>query len=93
MCRNGIIPTFRALEYAHARKEYDCVSVEFAGYTYLVECLVDLIQVGVAKRHSGMKLGILGPIVVNRFSHEACQAVLDPSLFNVRAPLARTAIS
>jgi flagellar assembly factor FliW len=37
-------------------------------------------------------VNLLGPIVVNRVTHEACQAVLDPSLFNVKAPLAREAI-
>jgi flagellar assembly factor FliW len=34
-------------------------------------------------------VNLLGPIVINRFTHDACQAVLDPSLFNVRSPLAR----
>ncbi len=34
-------------------------------------------------------INLLGPIVINRYTHEACQAVLDPSLFNVSAPLAR----
>jgi flagellar assembly factor FliW len=37
-------------------------------------------------------VNLLGPIVVNRFTREACQAVLDPSLFNVRAPLARNSL-
>jgi flagellar assembly factor FliW len=37
-------------------------------------------------------VNLLGPIVVNRQTREACQAVLDPSLFNVRAPLARATI-
>jgi flagellar assembly factor FliW len=37
-------------------------------------------------------VNLLGPIVVNRHTHEACQAVLDPSLFNVRAPLARNSL-
>ncbi len=36
-------------------------------------------------------VNLLGPIVINRFTNEACQAVLDPSLFNVRSPLARVA--
>jgi flagellar assembly factor FliW len=37
-------------------------------------------------------VNLLGPIVVNRFTREACQAVLDPSVFEVKAPLARAAL-
>jgi flagellar assembly factor FliW len=37
-------------------------------------------------------VNLLGPIVVNRYTREACQAVLDPSLFNVRAPLTRSSL-
>ena len=33
-------------------------------------------------------LNLLGPIVVNRFSHEAAQVVLPTSGYSVRAPLA-----
>jgi flagellar assembly factor FliW len=37
-------------------------------------------------------VNLLGPIVVNRFTREACQAVLDPSVFEVKAPLARDVV-
>jgi flagellar assembly factor FliW len=53
----------------------------------IVLCVVTL-----GERPEEATVNLLGPIVVNRYTHEACQAVLDPSLFNVRAPLARTAI-
>ena len=33
-------------------------------------------------------LNLLGPIVVNRFSHEAAQVVLPSAGYSVRAPLA-----
>ena len=54
----------------------------------IVMCVVTL-----GERPEDATVNLLGPIVVNRFTHEACQAVLDPSLFNVRAPLARSALS
>jgi len=54
----------------------------------IVMCVVTL-----GERPEDATVNLLGPIVVNRFTHEACQAVLDPSLFNVRAPLARSAIA
>jgi flagellar assembly factor FliW len=53
----------------------------------IVLCVVTL-----GERPEDATVNLLGPIVVNRYSHEACQAVLDPSLFNVRAPLARTSL-
>ena len=49
----------------------------------IVLCVVTL-----GDRPEDATMNLHGPIVVNRLSHEACQAVLDPSLFNVRAPLA-----
>jgi flagellar assembly factor FliW len=54
----------------------------------IVLCVVTL-----GDRPEEATVNLLGPIVVNRYTHEACQAVLDPSLFNVRAPLARSALS
>src|SRR3954463_15624382 len=53
----------------------------------IVLCVVTL-----GERPEEATVNLLGPIVVNRYSREACQAVLDPSLFNVRAPLARSLI-
>lgn len=53
----------------------------------LVMCVVTL-----GERPEDATVNLLGPIVVNRYTREACQAVLDPSLFNVRAPLARASI-
>ena len=53
----------------------------------LVLCVVTL-----GEQAEDATVNLLGPIVVNRFTREACQAVLDPSLFNVRAPLARAGI-
>jgi flagellar assembly factor FliW len=49
----------------------------------LVLCVVTL-----GEQPEDATVNLLGPIVINRFTREACQAVLDPSLFNVRAPLA-----
>jgi flagellar assembly factor FliW len=34
-------------------------------------------------------INLLGPIVINRFTREACQAVLPSAQYNVRTPLAR----
>jgi len=48
----------------------------------LVLCVVTL-----GEQPEDATVNMLGPIVINRFTREACQAVLDPSLFNVRAPL------
>ena len=53
----------------------------------IVLCVVTL-----GEQAEDATVNLLGPIVVNRYTREACQAVLDPSLFNVRAPLARAAI-
>jgi flagellar assembly factor FliW len=53
----------------------------------LVLCVVTL-----GETPADATVNLLGPIVVNRFTREACQAVLDPSLFNVRAPLARNSL-
>jgi flagellar assembly factor FliW len=39
---------------------------------------------------SDSTLNLLGPIVVNRFSHEAAQVVLPSAGYSVRAPLAIT---
>jgi flagellar assembly factor FliW len=39
---------------------------------------------------SDSTLNLLGPIVVNRFSHEAAQVVLPSAGYSVRAPLAMT---
>ena len=49
----------------------------------LIMCVVTLGQ-----QPEDATVNLLGPIVINRFTREAYQAVLDPSLFNVRAPLA-----
>jgi flagellar assembly factor FliW len=53
----------------------------------LIMCVVTLGQ-----QPEDATVNLLGPIVINRFTREACQAVLDPSLFNVRAPLAARGI-
>jgi flagellar assembly factor FliW len=53
----------------------------------LVMCVVTL-----GETPQDATVNLLGPIVVNRYTREACQAVLDPSLYNVRAPLTRTSI-
>ena len=53
----------------------------------LVMCVVTL-----GDHPEDATVNLLGPIVVNRHTREACQAVLDPSLFNVHAPLSRSSI-
>jgi flagellar assembly factor FliW len=53
----------------------------------IVLCVVTLGEVA-----EEATVNLLGPIVVNRFTREACQAVLDPSVFEVKAPLARDVV-
>jgi flagellar assembly factor FliW len=50
----------------------------------IVLCVVTL-----GENPENATVNLLGPVVINRFSREACQAVLEPSTFDVRAPLAR----
>ena len=50
--------------------------------------VVVLSVVTVGERSQESTINLLGPIVVNRRTHEACQAVLDGT-HDVRAPLAR----
>lgn len=50
----------------------------------IVLCVVTLDE-----RPEGATVNLLGPIVVNRVTREAVQAVLSRSEYNVKAPLAR----
>ncbi len=52
----------------------------------VVVCVVTL-----ADRVEDATVNLLGPIVINRTTREACQAVLAASVYQVRAPLARAA--
>lgn len=52
----------------------------------VVVCVVTL-----ADRAEDATVNLLGPIVINRATREACQAVLPSSGYEVRAPLARAA--
>jgi|CXWL01.1.fsa_nt_gi flagellar assembly factor FliW len=52
----------------------------------LVVCMVTL-----ADQAEDATVNLLGPIVINSTTHEACQAVLASSGYEVRAPLARAA--
>lgn len=52
---------------------------------------VVLCVVTLQDRPEDATINLLGPIVVNRHSLDACQAVLPASGYNVRTPLARTA--
>jgi flagellar assembly factor FliW len=52
----------------------------------IVLCIVTLQD-----RPEDATVNLLGPIVINRVTHEACQAVLSNGEHHVRAPLARAA--
>lgn len=52
------------------------------------EDAVVFVVVTLRERPEDSTLNLLGPIVVNRFSHEAAQVVLPSAGYSVRAPLA-----
>jgi flagellar assembly factor FliW len=52
------------------------------------EDAVIFVVVTLRERPEDSTLNLLGPIVVNRFTHEAAQVVLPTAGYSVRAPLA-----
>jgi flagellar assembly factor FliW len=52
------------------------------------EDAVIFVVVTLRERPEDSTLNLLGPIVVNRFTHEAAQVVLPSAGYSVRAPLA-----
>ena len=72
-------------------EDYDKATTERLALSEPGDSIV-LCVVTLGEQAEDATVNLLGPIVVNRYTHEACQAVLDPSLFNVRAPLARNSI-
>ena len=76
--------------YPEYEFELDVATAERLGMSdpedAVVVCVVTL-----ADRAEDATVNLLGPIVINRVTREACQAVLSSSGYEVRAPLARAA--
>jgi flagellar assembly factor FliW len=67
--------------------ELDTGAAERLGLSKAEEAVVFSV-VTLRDRPEDSTVNLLGPIVVNRFSHEAAQVVLPNSGYSVRAPLA-----
>ena len=72
-------------EFELDRATADRLGLEDAAETVVV-CVVTLADCA-----EDATVNLLGPIVINRATLEACQAVLPASGYHVRAPLARAA--
>jgi flagellar assembly factor FliW len=70
--------------------ELDEATTVRLGLVEPTDCVVVCI-VTLADRPNDATINLLGPIVINRFTREACQAVLPSIHYNVRTPLARAA--
>jgi flagellar assembly factor FliW len=69
--------------------DLDDASAERLGLAVADDAIV-LAVVTLRDRPEDATLNLLGPIVVNRHSHEAAQIVLPTTSYSVRAPLAVT---
>jgi flagellar assembly factor FliW len=69
--------------------DLDDASAERMGLAVADDAIV-LAVVTLRDRPEDATLNLLGPIVVNRHSHEAAQIVLPTTSYSVRAPLAVT---
>ena len=69
--------------------DLDDASAERLGLNVADDAIV-LAVVTLRERPEDATLNLLGPIVVNRHSHEAAQIVLPTTSYSVRAPLAVT---
>ena len=69
--------------------DLDDASAERLGLAVADDAIV-LAVVTLKDRPEDATLNLLGPIVVNRHSHEAAQIVLPTTSYSVRAPLAVT---
>ncbi len=67
--------------------ELDTAAAERLALTESDDAVV-FVVVTLRERPEDSTLNLLGPIVVNRFTHEAAQVVLPSAGYSVRAPLA-----
>jgi flagellar assembly factor FliW len=67
--------------------ELDTGTAERLALTTAEDAVV-FVVVTLRERPEDSTLNLLGPIVVNRFTHEAAQVVLPSAGYSVRAPLA-----
>ncbi|HUI49619.1 MAG TPA: flagellar assembly protein FliW [Acidimicrobiia bacterium] len=67
--------------------ELDTATAERLALTAAEDAVVFAV-VTLREKPEDSTLNLLGPIVVNRFSHEAAQVVLPTAGYSVRAPLA-----
>ena len=67
--------------------ELDTGSAERLGLTQAEDAVV-FAMVTLREKPENSTLNLLGPIVVNRYTHEAAQVVLPSAGYSVRAPLA-----
>lgn len=73
--------------YADYEFELDAASAERLGLASSEDAVVFAV-VTLRDRPEDSTLNLLGPIVINRFTHEAAQVVLPSAGYSVRAPLA-----
>jgi len=73
--------------YPEYEFELDTGTAERLGLAASEDAVVFAV-VTLRERPEESTLNLLGPIVVNRFSHEAAQVVLPSAGYSVRAPLA-----
>ncbi len=73
--------------YPEYEFELDSATAERLGLASPDDAII-LTVVTLRDRPEESTLNLLGPIVVNRFSHEAAQVVLPTAGYSVRAPLA-----
>jgi flagellar assembly factor FliW len=69
--------------------ELDSATAERLGLNVADDAVVFTV-VTLRERPEDSTVNLLGPIVVNRFTHEAAQVVLPGAEYSVRAPLAVT---
>jgi flagellar assembly factor FliW len=70
--------------------ELDEATTVKLGLVEPTDCVV-LCIVTLASDPQHATVNLLGPIVVNRFTREACQTVLPTAQYNVRTPISRAA--
>jgi flagellar assembly factor FliW len=73
--------------YPEYEFELDTGTAERLGLTQAEDAVVFAV-VTLRDKPEDATLNLLGPIVVNRFTHEAAQVVLPSAGYSVRAPLA-----
>jgi len=73
--------------YPEYEFELDTGAAERLGLTQAEDAVVFAV-VTLREKPDASTVNLLGPIVVNRFTHEAAQVVLPSAGYSVRAPLA-----